>query len=76
MDTSPTRQRQAEQRHRRTLGDLHREEVTLDRGPDVLSAALSRQVATVRHLRDQLARECLLLKGLMRAAEKAAVSHE
>jgi hypothetical protein len=48
----------------------------LDVRQDVLRAAMVRQIATVRRLRAELAREAMTLKGLMRVADESISGHD
>jgi hypothetical protein len=74
MDDSPTRFGEKQRGHRNHLHGLNRGDVVLDVRQDVLRAAMVRQIATVRRLRAELAREAMTLKGLMRQADR--ISHE
>jgi hypothetical protein len=76
MDDSPTRFGEKQRGHRNHLHGLNRGDVVLDVRQDVLRAAMVRQIATVRRLRAELAREAMTLKGLMRVADESISGHD
>jgi hypothetical protein len=76
MDDSPTRFGEKQRGHRSQLHGLNRGDVVLDVRQDVLRAAMARQIATVRRLRAELAREAMTLKGLMRVADESIGGHD
>jgi hypothetical protein len=76
MDDSPTRFQEHAGRKGRVLGQADRLDVVLDVRQDVLRAAMVRQIATVRRLRAELAREAMTLKGLMRVADESISGHD